>query len=270
MAAISRRVGRPGQGTPDVSGSSFLLQAGEVIVETHVQTAERPSISRAIESDLEGYLDAIAGATGIFREAVDAYLNTGPDGGCWRQARSIAEHMRTLDDMQQRLETGVRPQSTLGELVGEMIDPLTGVGRLLKDMKRQVTGFAIESGFTSGPGRCVPEYLVEGVQELADDVCAAVDALVESYRPSMLWWEQPSSDAETRGVAWYEGQADRLSMQLLKKIFGDDTLDLKMQLSLAQLVEEIDRVADQAESIDQALRASRAVGRSTAASRDSH
>jgi hypothetical protein len=180
-----------------VSGSSFLLQAGEVIVETHVQTAERPSISRAIESDLEGYLDAIAGATGIFREAVDAYLHTGPDGGCWRQARSIAEHMRTLDDMQQRLETGVRPQSTLGDLVGEMIDPLTGVGRLLKDMKRQVTGFAIESGF-SGPGRCVPGYLVEGMQELADDVCAAVDALIESYRPSMLWWEQPSSVAETR------------------------------------------------------------------------
>jgi hypothetical protein len=81
-------------------------------------------------------------------------------GGCWRQARSIAEHMRTLDDMQQRLETGVRPQSTLGDLVGEMIDPLTGVGRLLNDMKRQVTGFAIESGF-SGPGRCVPGYLVE-------------------------------------------------------------------------------------------------------------
>jgi len=253
-----------------VSGSSFLLQAGEVIVETHVQTAERPSsISRAIESDLEGYLDAIAGATGIFREAVDAYLNTGPDGGCWRQARSIAEHMRTLDDMQQRLETGVRPQSTLGDLVGEMIDPLTGVGRLLKDMKRQVTGFAIESGF-SGPGRRVPGHLVEGMQELADEVCAAVDALVESYRPSMLWWEQPSSVAETRNVAWYESQADRLSMQLLKKIFGDETLELKTQLSLAQLVEEIDRVADQAESIDKALRASRAAALPTTGFRDSH
>jgi hypothetical protein len=49
-------------------------------------------------------------------------------------------------------------------------------------------------------------------------------------------------------------------MQLLKKIFGDETLELKMQLSLAQLVEEIDRVADQAESIDKALRASRTVG----------
>ena len=269
MAGISSKVDSPGQDASGASGSSVLLQAGEVIVETHVQTTERPFISRAIEGDLEGYLDAIAGATSIFREAVDAYLHTGPDGNCWRQARCIAEHMRTLDDMQQRLETGVRPQSTLSDLVAEMIDPLTGVGRLLKDMKRQVTGFAIESGFSAGTGRCVPEYLVEGVQELADDVCAAVDALVESYRPSMLW-EQPSQVSETQGVAWYESQADRLSMQLLKKIFGDETLELKMQLSLAQLVEEIDRVADQAESIDKALRASRAVALPTAGSRDSH
>ncbi|MBK8385337.1 MAG: hypothetical protein IPL11_06560 [Candidatus Accumulibacter sp.] len=151
----------------------------------------------------------------------------------------------------------MRPQTLVGGLFAELMDPLTGVGRLLKDMKRQITGFAIESGF-SGPGRSVPASLVPDVQELADDVCAAVDALVESYRPSMLWWEQPSQVSETQGVAWYESQADRLSMQLLKKIFGDETLELKMQLSLAQLVEEIDRVADQAESIDKALRASRA------------
>jgi hypothetical protein len=269
MAGISKVVGSPGQRAPGASDPGFLLPAGEVIVETQMQTAERPSFSRTIESDLEGYLDAIAGATGIFREAVDAYLQKGPDGACWRHARSIAEHMRTLDDMQQRLETGVRPESTLGDLVGEMIDPLTGVGRLLKDMKRQVTGFAIESGF-SGPGRRVPGYLVESMQELADEVCAAVDALVESYRPSLLWWEQPSSVDETRGVAWYEGQADRLSMQLLKKIFGDETLELKTQLSLAQFVEEIDRVADQAESIDKALRASRRVALPTTGSRDSH
>ncbi|MEF8707804.1 MAG: hypothetical protein V5B38_02535 [Candidatus Accumulibacter propinquus] len=123
-------------------------------------------------------------------------------------------------------------------------------------MKRQITGFAIESGF-SGPGRSVPAYLVPDVQELTDEVCAAVDALVESYRPSMLWWEQPFAVSEEQGVAWYENQADRLSMQLLKKIFADETLDLKMQLSLAQLVEEIDRVADQAEGIDKELRASR-------------
>ena len=67
-------------------------------METQVQAAERPVISRSIEGDLDSYLDAIAGATAIFREAVDVYLQTGPDGGCWRQAKRIAEHMRTLDE----------------------------------------------------------------------------------------------------------------------------------------------------------------------------
>jgi len=238
-------------------------------VETQVQAAERTVVSRSIESDLDSYLDAIADATAIFREAVDVYLQSGPDRGCWRQAKRISEHLRTLDDLQQKLETGVRPGSLLGDLVLEMVDPLTGVSRLLKDMKRQITDFAIESGF-SGPGRRVPAYLVLDVQELTDEVCAAVDALVEIYRPTALGWEQAAAASAGRGVGWYENQADRLSMQILKKLFADASLDLKLQLSLAQLVEEIDRVADQAEAIDQALRAIRTPDRPALAARDSH
>ncbi len=238
-------------------------------METQVQAAERPVVSRSIESDVDSYLDAIADATAIFREAVDAYLKIGADGGCWRQARRISEHMRSVDDLQQKFETGGRPQSLLAELLLEMTNPLTGVGRLLKDMKRQITGFAIESGFST-PGRSVQAYLVRDVQELTDEVCAAVDALVESCRPAVLCWEQPSSRNAERGVCWYENRADRLSMQLLKKVFADDSLDLKVQLSLAQLVEEIDRIADQAEGIDQELRAVHSPGLQTLGGRDSH
>jgi hypothetical protein len=43
-----------------------------------------------------------------------------------------------------------------------------------------------------------------------------------------------------------------------------------LQLSLAQLVEEIDRVADQAEGIDLELRASRTAGLPAVRARDSH
>ena len=238
-------------------------------METQMQAAHRPALSRSIEDDLDSYLDAIAGATTIFRSAVDAYLRNGADRACWQQAKRITEQLGTLDDMQQTLETGVPAQSALGELVADMVDPLTGVSRLLKDMKRQVTGFAIESGF-SGPGRRVPAYLVADVQELTDEVCAAVDALVDSYRPGMRWWEQPSTGDEEQSVSWHEGRADRLSMQLLKTIFADDALDIKIKLPLAQFVEEIDRVADHAEEIDKELRASRTRGLPHIGARISH
>jgi hypothetical protein len=228
-------------------------------VETQVQAAERPVISRSIEGDLDSYLDAIAGATAIFREAVDVYLQTGPDGGCWRQAKRVAEHMRTLDELQQKLETGVRPGSVLGDVVLAMVDPTTGVSRLLKDMRRQITGFAIESGF-SGPGRSVPAswFRRAGTDRrgLRGRGCAGREL---SSIPAVLGTSVVDCDGE-RSVSWYENQADRLSMQLLKKLFADESLDLKSQLSLAQLVEEIDRVADQAEGIDQELRASRGAG----------
>lgn len=227
-------------------------------METHLQAAERPAIARSIEDDLGSYLDAIADATAIFRSAVDAYLQNSPEGACWQQARRITEHLRMLDDMQQRLETEIPVRSTYGGLVSDMVDPLAGVSRLLKDMKRQITGFAIESGFV-GTGRRVPEHLVADVQDLTEEVCAAVDALVESYRPCTLWWEQVSLEEEQENeVKRHESQADRLSMRLIREILGDDSLDIEVKLPLAQFVEEIDRVADEAERIDRELRNSRA------------
>lgn len=234
-----------------------------------MQAAERPVVSRSIEGDLDCYLDAIAGATVIFREAVDAALNSGSDGAGWRQAERIAEHMRTLDDMQQMLETGVRQPSPLRDLVCEMIDPLTGVSRLLKDMKRQVAGFAVVPRL-SAHGHWVPAHLVADIRELTDEVCIAVDALVEEYRPATRWWKRPPSAVGERRVSWHESQADLLSMQLLKKIFADDSLELELKLPLAQFVEEIDRVADYAEEIDKGLLATRMAGQATAGVRDSH
>ena len=238
-------------------------------METQMHVAPGPAMSRSGESELDRYLDAIDDATTICRTAVDVYLANGPDGTCWQQAKRISEQLRRLDDMQQEIEMAVPAQTLVGGLFGELMDPLTGVGRLLKDMKRQITGFAIESGF-SGPGRRVPAHLVPDVQELADEVCAAVDALVDGCRSSMLWEEEPATPAhEERSVSWYEGQADRLSTQLIKKIFGDEVLDVESQLPLAQLIEEIDRVADYAESIDRELRSGRMDATSGVGGRDS-
>jgi hypothetical protein len=269
ISSISGSIGGPGELVPGKPGSISLLHAEEFTVETLIKAAERPVVLQSIEGDLDCYLDAIAGATVIFREAVDATLNGGSDGARWRQAERIAEHMHTLDDMQQKLETGVRQQSPLRNLVCAMIDPLTGVSRLLKDMKRQIAGFAVVSGL-SAPGHRVPAQLVPDIRKLADEVCIAVDALVEEYRPATRWWKRPPAAVGEQRVSWHESQADLLSMQLLKKIFADDTVDLKLKLLLAQFVEEIDRVADYAEEIDRELCATRMAGQATAGVRDSH
>lgn len=238
-------------------------------MKTRVQAVGRGIVSRSIEGDLDRYLDAVADATAIFREAVDGYLRTERDGTCWRQARKITEKMRTLDDLQQHLETGVYSQASAGILISKMVDPMTGVSRLLKDMKRQVTGFAVESD-RSRSGVCIPQDLVPDMLQLTDEVCAAVDVLVAGYRPSLHWWKEAPSGAEDRGVSRHESQADRLSMQLLKKIFGDDSLEINGKLTLARFVEEIDRVADHAEKIDRELCATRIAGQTAADARGSH
>lgn len=268
-SGISGNNGGPGELVRGKPGSISLLNAGEFTVETLIQAVQRPVASRSVEGHLDGYLDAIADAMVIFREAVDAALNGGSDAARWRQAERIAEHMRMLDDMQQMLETGVHEQSPLRDLVCEMIDPLTGVGRLLKDLKRQVAGFAVVPGLCA-PGHVLPAHLVSDIQDLTEEVCVAVDALVDEYRPATRWWKRPPSAVDERRVSSHESRADLLSMQLLKKIFADDSLDLKSQLGLAQFVEEIDRVADYAEEVDVELRATRIAGQAPSSVRDTH
>ena len=60
-------------------------------MKTQIQAVDKVIVSRSIEGDLDRYLDAVADATAIFREAVDGYLRTDKDGTCWRQARKNTE-----------------------------------------------------------------------------------------------------------------------------------------------------------------------------------
>ncbi|EXI67435.1 MAG: hypothetical protein AW08_01991 [Candidatus Accumulibacter adjunctus] len=215
-------------------------------MEIQVRVAERSATSTSIEISLDGYLDGVADATRIFRLAVDAHLHEGSEGDCWQLARRVADLVRGLEDMQQALEMRHAAQASIDGARLSTIGPLTGLGRILRDMKRQITGFAIESGFTLR-GRRVPAHLVVDVQDLTDEVCAAVDALVDACRSGRQ--QGLPVQAGERDVCCHEAQADRLSTALLRRILADEALDVEARLLLAQFVEEVDRVADHAEAV---------------------
>lgn len=212
-----------------------------------------PVTQEWLGGELDKYLDAVVQAQAILRSAVEAYVRRGPEGACWQQAKRISEHMSKLDGLQRRLQGRAQGLRREDGLVGQIVDPLGGFGRLLRDIKRQITGYAIESGFF-GPDRRVPEGLVEEVLRLTEEVCAAVVALVRTFRLCLSAGEGDLMFRCERSVAWHEREADRRSMLLLKQIFGDQGLDLEAKLLLARFVEEIDRVADYAEDLDRGLR----------------
>lgn len=222
-------------------------------MDVQVRESTRRARVPPIERDLDSYLDAVEHATSVFREALDGYLQAGPDGTAWRQAKHIADHLRAIDGVQQKLVTRARDLSLQDPLFAGMRNPLLAVGRLLREMKRQITGFAIEAGFTA-PGRRVPDHLVSSMHELADDVCGAVESLVEAYRPCTFWWHRLPGEDEGRGVCWYESLADEHSTQLIRRILADAELSVGAKLPLTQLVEEIDSIADHAAAVDAEMR----------------
>ncbi|TXG80765.1 MAG: hypothetical protein E6R11_00500 [Rhodocyclaceae bacterium] len=215
-------------------------------METQVVGSGGSRTARAKRWSLSGYLEAIAGTTAIFNDAVAAYLASGPEAGCWRHARQICERLGSLDQIRQRVD-GEGLSKEVPDVWMAAEKQLPGLHRLLQDMKRQVTGFAIEAGFT-GPDRRVPSALVPDIQALSDEVCAAVNALLKRYRSGGLAQESGDDD-DGMSVGWHESRADRLSTCLIKRILADEQLAVESKLPLTQLVEEIDRVADYAQSV---------------------
>ena len=222
-------------------------------MEALFEAVEKTVAATPTERDLTRHFEAIAELTAIFREAVINHLRGGPDGNGWRQARRFAERLRAIEEAVDQMEAREKISPMLVPLLGGSAPVLCGVLRVLREMRRQVTGFAIESGFTDHERR-VPEYLVPMLQDLTDQVCAAVDALVDTCRPVLLRGAAWAPGDSPNAVSWYESQADRVSMQLLRTIFADEELSLEAKLPLAQVVEEIDSIADCAEDIDRELR----------------
>lgn len=228
-------------------------------METPMQSriAAQPVVARSLANSYDTLLDAMTDAGTIFRSAVGAYVENEPENTCWQQAHRIAEQLRKANDLEQVLETTAFPGSALAERMLQALDPLRSLSRLLGDMKRQVTAFAIDSGATDGGDKRMPEYLVADVLDLTNEVCAAVDALIEDLRASVLWSVDARAPQHRRSVSMHENEADRLSMLLLQRILRDEQLDVESKLALAQVVEEIDHVADSAEGIDRELHARR-------------
>ena len=195
--------------------------------------------TRALEGEIDEFMDNLAQAALAFKRAVSIFLVDGRSPEFDEKLAQVNELESRSDDLRRAIERQLYAQTLIPESRGDVLGLLENLDSVLNNFEGALWGFSIEN-----PD--IPEQYHEDFKSLAEQVTAAVDALVLASRAFFRNVEMVGDHMHK--VIFYEKEADKVSTKLKRQIFESD-LDLARKLHLRHFVEAIDNIADRAEDV---------------------
>ncbi|MBF0437714.1 MAG: hypothetical protein HQL93_01195 [Magnetococcales bacterium] len=193
-----------------------------------------------LEKQIEEFLNLLSEANILFRSGVGFYLEEGMDGVRFQARMQLSlHHEREMDVLSRFIESQLRTQLIVPELRGDVLQLLEQFSRLQRILVRNLEEFHVE-----GPDFL--EILHPNIGELCHMVSLAVETCVEAGR--VYFYETEKVGEYLSKVAFYEKEADKLALALVKKIFSQD-LSLDRKMHLRRFSEKVDEPANKAEEI---------------------
>ncbi len=195
--------------------------------------------TRVIESQIEEFLDAINKGALVFKDAVASYLDE--RFADFSAKLAILEGLETrADRLSREVEASLYSQSLIPEHRGDVLALLEHSDDIIDRAKTCLQRFDVER--PTIPPNWQGEY-----RRLAETVFKCVEAVVMAAR---RFFRDPAAVSDfLYQVHHYEGEADRIGLNLRRGIFADASLDLARRQHLRYFAEGIDRVADMAEGV---------------------
>jgi predicted phosphate transport protein (TIGR00153 family) len=184
--------------------------------------------TKALENEIDAFLDKLSQAGLSFRRAVQIYLAEGAN-----TLESTADHLR------RGIETQLYAQTLIPESRGDVLGLLENLDSVLNLFEGALWGFSIET-----PD--IPEEFRGDFAVLADQAVNAVESIVLASRAFFRNIEAVADHMHK--VMFYEKEADKVSTKLKRAIFASE-LPLSHKAHLRNFVEHIDNVADRAEDV---------------------
>jgi predicted phosphate transport protein (TIGR00153 family) len=195
--------------------------------------------TKALENEIDGFLDKLSEAGLSFRRAVQIYLANGATA----EFEDKLSHVNTLesdaDHLRRSIETQLYAQTLIPESRGDVLGLLENLDSVLNLFEGALWGFSIET-----PD--IPEQHRDDFAVLTEQVVNAVEAIVLASRAFFRNIEAVADHMHK--VMFYEKEADKVSTNLKRAIFGSE-LPLAHKAHLRQFVEHLDNVADRAEDV---------------------
>ncbi len=195
------------------------------------------SRSRALEAEIEEFLQKLSESALTFQTAISAYLRDGATMEFENMVRQLGEFESRDDALRRSIEAQLYQQTLIPESRGDVLGLLETLDQVHGLMEGGLYALSIEKPL-------IPEQFVPQFQNLMEACVHSVDHLVLASRAFFTNIDGVSDHLHK--VMYYEKEADKAGTILKRAIFDSD-LDLARKMHLKSFAEYIDDVADGAE-----------------------
>jgi predicted phosphate transport protein (TIGR00153 family) len=195
--------------------------------------------TKALEAQIDEYLDTISQGVLIFKEGVRNYLE--------KSDESFEDHLASIDsleakadDLRRNIESNLYSHSLIPEHRGDVLGLLESIDDVIDTAKETLNQFSIEIPY-------IPEILNKEYIELTNVATNAADEIVTATRA--FFKDINKVKDHLHKVYFYEKEADKAGYRLKRQIFRTDNIDLSQKFHLRHFALHIDIIADMAENV---------------------
>ncbi len=195
--------------------------------------------TRALESEIDEYLDDVSNGILVFIDGVKNYLSKNVD--------SFKDNLTTIDklegkadELRRTIENNLYTHSLIPEHRGDVLGLLETIDDIIDTAKETLTQFSVEKPY-------IPESLHQQYNELAETAGKAGEAVVHATRS--FFKEVKLVQDHLHKVYFYEKEADKQGDRIKRKVFEMDDLELCQKFHLRYFALHIDTLADMAENV---------------------
>jgi len=199
--------------------------------------------TRALESQIDEFLDKVSEAGMVFGRAMRLYLDRGECEEFEDFLTQIADIEHRGDELRRAIETELYARTLIPDLRADVLALLEGMDHLVNVYEGDLFRISIQS-----PD--IPAEFRPGFADLVETAVSCVDAVVLAARA--FFREIETVRDHGAKTIFLETEADKISTRLQRAIFGSD-LPLESKMHLRYFVERIDELANAAEDVADAL-----------------
>jgi len=195
--------------------------------------------TKALESEIDAFLDKLSESGLLFKRAVQIYLDEGASADFDQKLQAVNRLESEADKLRRSVITQLYTQTLIPESRGDVLGLIENLDSVLNLCEGGLWAFSIET--PDIPAEFHPDY-----RTLTEQVVNTVESLVLASRAFFRNIEAVPDHMHK--VMFYEKEADKVSTKLKKAIFATD-LPLSHKAHLRNFVEHIDNLADKSEDV---------------------
>ena len=199
--------------------------------------------TRALENQIDEFLDKVTEAGLVFEKAVAIYLAEGANGAY----DSFLDQEQEIESREDALRRSIESELFARTLIPDLrADVMT----LLEDTDGIVNMFEANLFRISIQQPEIPAEFHPGFRDLVETVIKCVESAVLAARA--FFRDMNSVRDHAARTIFLESEADKLSTRLQRSVFSSD-LPLERKIHLRYFIERIDDIANEAEDLADSL-----------------